>query len=46
MFPHLQNDIEHAVSGKHKRLRVSNKSITKTQQSTEGYKGVVCVQTA
>lgn len=42
----LHNDIEHTPSGTHLGVRVSNKSITKTQASTEGYKGVACVSTA
>lgn len=43
IFLHLQDDIEHAPGWTHMGVRVSNKSITKTQQSSEGYGGVVCM---
>lgn len=43
IFPFLQDDIEHAPGWAHMGVRVSNKSITETQQSSEGYGGVECM---
>lgn len=42
----LQDDIEHATGCAHMGVRFSNKSITETQQNSEGCRGVVCTQTA